>query len=108
MCLIFRYLLYLLANNLHFHIKKLALYAMYTYLCTTKLNIKLQTFIQMTKKRTITSMLEPMQVGESKEFPAELSMSVKSMSSMLGFKWDRVYSTRNDREKRVVVVTRVS
>lgn len=53
-------------------------------------------------------MLEPMQVGESKEFPAELSMSVKSMSSMLGFKWDRVYSTRNDREKRVVVVTRVS
>lgn len=53
-------------------------------------------------------MLEPMQIGESKEFPAEISLSVKSMASMLGFKWDRVYSTRNDREKRVVIVTRVS
>lgn len=62
----------------------------------------------MIKKRTITSMLEPMQVGESKEFPAEISLSVKSMASMLGFKWNRVYSTRNDREKRLVIVTRVS
>lgn len=62
----------------------------------------------MAKKKTITSMLEPMKVGDSKEFPAELSMSVKSMASMLGFKWNRVYSTRNDREKRVVVVTRMS
>ena len=60
------------------------------------------------KKRTITSELEPMQVGDSKEFPAALCMTVKSMASMHGFKWDRVYKTQNDRERRVVVVTRIS
>lgn len=62
----------------------------------------------MVKKKTITSELEPMQVGERKEFPAALCMTLKSMASMLGFKWDRVYKTATDRERRVVIVTRIS
>lgn len=60
----------------------------------------------MAKKKTITSELEPMKVGERKEFPAALCMTLKSMASMLGFKWDRVYKTTTDRERRVVTVTR--
>lgn len=62
----------------------------------------------MAKKRTITGELEPMRIGESKEFPASLCTTVRSMTSTLGFKWNRVYKTLTDRERRVVVVTRVS
>lgn len=61
----------------------------------------------MAKKKTITSELEPMQIGDRKEFPAVLCTGIRSMASMLGFKWNRVYRTETDREKRVVVVTRV-
>lgn len=60
------------------------------------------------KKKTVTDELAPMQVNESKEFPAAQSMTVRSMASMLGFKWGRVYKTETNRERRVVVVTRVS
>lgn len=62
----------------------------------------------MAKKKTVTSELEPMRVGDRKEFPAALCMTVKSMASMLGFKWNRTYKTETDREKRVVVVTRIA
>ncbi|MEG2599512.1 MAG: hypothetical protein RSA66_08565 [Muribaculaceae bacterium] len=62
----------------------------------------------MTKKKTITSELEPMQVGDCKEFPAALVMTLQSMASMLGFKWNRTYKTSIDRERRVVVVTRLA
>lgn len=62
----------------------------------------------MAKKKTITSELKPMQVGEIKEFPAELVTTLQSMASMLGFKWNRRYSTSIDRERRVIVVTRMS
>ncbi len=62
----------------------------------------------MAKKRTITSELEPMQVGETKSFPAALSITVRSMASMLGFKWDRVYTTETDRERKIILVTRKS
>lgn len=62
----------------------------------------------MAKKKTVTSELEPMKIGESKEFPAALCTTVRSMTSTLGFKWNRVYKTLTDRERRVVVVTRLS
>ena len=42
------------------------------YICTSKLNIKLQITEKMAKKKTITGELEPMKIGESKEFPASL------------------------------------
>jgi hypothetical protein len=61
----------------------------------------------MPKKRTITSELEPMKVGDVKEFPAEVCTTLRSMTSTLGFKWNRTYSTSTDRERRVIVVTRI-
>lgn len=62
----------------------------------------------MAKKRTLTSELEAMKIGDIKEFPASLCFSVRSMASMLGFKLDRIYSTATDRERRIVSVTRKS
>lgn len=52
-------------------------------------------------------MLSPMEVGEVREFPAEISMTVRSMASMLGFQWGRRFKTRTDRERRLLVVERV-
>lgn len=62
----------------------------------------------MIKKKTITGELEPMKVGEKKEFPASLCTTVRSMASMLGFKWDRVYKTEADRERKVIIIKRIS
>lgn len=62
----------------------------------------------MAKKKTITGELELMKIGESKEFPASLCTTARSMASMLGFKWNRVYKTETDRERRVVIVKRIS
>lgn len=59
------------------------------------------------EKKTITGELKPMKIGESKEFPASKCMTVHSMASILGFKWDRIYKTKTIRERRVVVVTRI-
>lgn len=57
-------------------------------------------------RRTIVSELWEMQIGESKEFPAEICTTIQSSASVYGFKWDRKYSTCNDRERRVITVTR--
>lgn len=78
------------------------------YICIIKLNIKLQTTEKMAKKKTITGELEPMKVGERKEFPAALCTTARSMASMLGFKWNRTYKTETDRERRVVIITRIA
>ena len=59
------------------------------------------------EKITITSALEPMQVGEEREFTAENSMTVRSMASMLGFRWGRRFKTQTDRERRMLIVRRV-
>lgn len=77
------------------------------YLCTTILNIKYQTMKENIGKITITAALEPMQVGEEREFPAEDSMTVRSMASMLGFRWGRIFKTQTDRERRMLIVRRV-
>ncbi len=60
----------------------------------------------MAKKGTLSYDFEMMQVGEEKEYPASKVMTVQSMASMLGFKWDRIYSTCIDRERKVVTVIR--
>ncbi len=59
-------------------------------------------------KKTITSELESMKIGDTKEFSAAVSTTVRSMASMLGFKWNRYYKTETDRIKRVVIVTRIA
>lgn len=62
----------------------------------------------MAKKRTLTGELEAMQIGDIKEYPASLCMTVRSMASMLGFKLDRIYSTATDRDRRIIIVKRKS
>ncbi|MBQ3196555.1 MAG: hypothetical protein IJB63_00360 [Alistipes sp.] len=62
----------------------------------------------MDNKTTLTSQLESMRVGEVIEYPAEQSMSVRALASSLGFKLDRIYKTRTDREKRIITVTRTA
>lgn len=60
----------------------------------------------MARNGTITSDFESMKVGDKREYPASLSMTVRSMASMLGFKWDKVFATQADRERKVIIVTR--
>lgn len=62
----------------------------------------------MAKKKTITGELEPMTVGETKTFPAEKFMTVRTMASLLSFKWNREYRTETDRKRRVITVRRIS
>ena len=61
----------------------------------------------MAKKQTITSELEQMKVGESKDYPASRYTSVRSMASTMSFMLDRKYSTCIDHERRAVTVKRV-
>ena len=59
-------------------------------------------------KKTIKEELEPMAVGDSKEFPAEQCNNVQSCSSMYGFKWNKTFRTKIDRDRRVITVTRIA
>lgn len=59
-------------------------------------------------KKTITKTLQDMTVGQLEEFTAEESMTVRSMASMLGFKWGRVYKTAQDRDRKKLMVIRIS
>lgn len=54
----------------------------------------------------MVNILRNMQVGESYEFPAERSNSVRSTCSSYGFQWDRQFSTKNLRQERKIRVTR--
>ena len=71
--------------------------------------LKFMVYSDNTEKKdmTITGILSPMEVGDVYEFPAEVSMTVRSMASMLGFKWGRRFNTRTDRERRKIIVKRV-
>ena len=61
----------------------------------------------MPKKQTFTSELEQMQVGDKKVYPASRCTSVRSMASMLGFRYNRKYTTESDKKKRTITVIRV-
>lgn len=60
----------------------------------------------MERKKTITEEFGRLKVGQSIEFPAEQSMSARSMASNIGFKLGRTFKTETNREKRVLIVTR--
>lgn len=62
----------------------------------------------MAKKKTITGELRELEIGQCAEFPAELCTSLRSMASALGFSMNRTYKTEADRERRLIVVTRIS
>lgn len=62
----------------------------------------------MRRKNTFRYALSIMEIGESKEFPAESYGTVRATASNLGFELNRVYTTATDRARRIVSVTRVS
>lgn len=52
--------------------------------------------------------LRGMAVGETKIFPAERANSVRSTASNYGFQWGRSFTTKTNRQDRVVIVTRTA
>lgn len=58
--------------------------------------------------KTIVDTLQSMTVGESLDFPAEQSPTVRSTASTYGFKWNRTYTTKTNREQRIITVTRIN
>lgn len=60
----------------------------------------------MARKSLIKVHLQRLSVGETHEFPAEISINVRSMASTLGFQWNKTFATAIDRERRVISVTR--
>ena len=62
----------------------------------------------MSRKNTISSILDSLNIGDSYDFPANKACNVRSMASMLGFQWDKVFTTATDREKRIITVTRTA
>lgn len=48
----------------------------------------------MEEQKTLTSEFKYMEVGEQKKFPAAKSMSIRSLVSALGFRWNRRYSAK--------------
>ncbi|HIT83150.1 MAG TPA: hypothetical protein IAA99_02980 [Candidatus Avibacteroides faecavium] len=61
----------------------------------------------MPKKQTFTSEMEQMKVGDKKVYPASRCTSVRSMASMMGFRYDRKYITESDKQRRTITVTRI-
>lgn len=55
----------------------------------------------------LTDRLRNMEVGDVVSFPVEKLSVLRVMASVLGIQWNRVYSTRSDRARRVVEVTRM-
>ena len=52
--------------------------------------------------------LRNMEIGDSLEFPAEVANSTRATASAYGFQWGRIYTTKTDRNHRIVIVTRKS
>lgn len=59
------------------------------------------------EKKPIRKTLVGMNVGESTTFPARQYSSVQSSSANYGFESGRRYSLKRDRERKILIVTRV-
>lgn len=58
------------------------------------------------EKKTFREELEEMEVGESKVFSADDSLSIRSQCSQYGIAWDMRFSTKSNRTQRTITVTR--
>ena len=57
--------------------------------------------------KTFTSQLNELAVGEFREFPASLCTTARSMASTLSFKWDKKFTTKTDRQRKIIIVKRI-
>ena len=60
------------------------------------------------KNKNLVEKLREMEIGDEHEFPAATANSIRATVSNYGFQWDRIYKCRQDREKRCIVVKRIS
>lgn len=60
----------------------------------------------MAEKIKVLPTLQAMKVGDEVEFPISRLMTVQGSASKQSLVLDRKYSTRTDRERKVVIVTR--
>lgn len=56
----------------------------------------------------LVNTLRNMEVGDILEFPAESANSVRATASNYGFQWGRTYTSKTDRSRRLVIITRKS
>ena len=56
----------------------------------------------------ISKQIEEMEIGDSLELPAIKMRSVRALAYSIGFMHGRRYTTHSDRERRVIIVNRVS
>lgn len=61
----------------------------------------------MSKKVSVRTKIQELEVGGSCTFPALKVLSVRNQASAIGFMLDRKYSTHQDSETRTVIVTRI-
>ncbi len=65
----------------------------------------------MTTTKNTTELVETLRrmgVGESIDFPADRANSVRATASNYGFQWGRSFTTKANRQERIVTVTRIS
>lgn len=54
------------------------------------------------------AVLRDLEVGKSHTYPIERMSSLKTMCTNFGAQWDKTFSTKTDREKRIITVTRTA
>lgn len=61
-----------------------------------------------TNKTSDLSLLRNMIIGQEREFPISKLSNVRTMCSNFGIQWGVKFTTRTDKEKGVVIVTRIA
>lgn len=73
-----------------------------------KINNKKQiTQEKMEKNVSLRQTLKEMEVGESAEFPISKVSTMRAIASTMGLELERKYSSRCDKERRIITVTRI-
>lgn len=62
----------------------------------------------MTNQKTLAPMIREMEIGGRIEYPLERMRAVRATCSMIGLEMNRQYTTRIDKERRIIEVNRVA
>lgn len=57
-------------------------------------------------EKTFKEELEEMSVGESKEYPIDNHISIRSQCSQYGLSWNRIFKCISNRANRTLTITR--
>ena len=59
-------------------------------------------------EKPMLAVLRDLEVVKSHTYPIERMSSLKTMCTNFGAQWDKTFSTKTDREKRIITVTRTA